>query len=320
MDKLWAMQVFVRVMECGSFSRAAEFLNLANATVTASIRNLEQHLGVTLIQRNTRQLRLTDQGELFLPRCKEIIASVEEIEKKIKGQANTVSGSLRVEAPFALGQNLICPLLPLLCKRHPDLLIALNLTNDPRNLIERGTDVAIRMDSVEDADLVARPIYKAKYIVCGAPQWVERLQGTLPQDLDPSHCLGLFKYNYQIPNNWFFRKDGIETLIKPSGPLACNNTASLLEAARQGLGLIYILDIFAEDYIDKGILKSVFDQWDTSIKVFHAVTVKSRFTSVNSRAFIDFLIEFFDEEHRPNCQDTIAIDSRRKARRTSHEV
>ena len=320
MDKLWAMQVFVRVIECESFSRAAEFLNLANATVTASIRNLEQHLGVTLIHRNTRQLRLTDQGELFLPRCKEIIASLEEIEKNIKGQANAVSGPLRVEAPFALGQNLICPLLPLLCKRYPNLSIALNLTNDPRNLIEHGTDVAIRMDSVEDADLVARPIYKAKYIVCGSPQRVDRLQGTPLQELDPSHCLGLFKDNYQIPNKWLFTKDGIDTIIKPSGPLACNNTASLLEAARQGLGLIYILDIFAEDYIEKGFLKSVFDQWDTSIRVFHAVTVKSRFTSINSRAFIDFLTEFFDEEHCPNYQDPIEIDSRNNARRTAHRV
>uniref|UniRef100_UPI004047C57F LysR family transcriptional regulator n=1 Tax=Orrella sp. TaxID=1921583 RepID=UPI004047C57F len=311
MDKLWAMQVFIRVVECGSFSRAAEFLNLANATVTASIRNLEHHLGVTLIKRNTRQLRLTDEGELFLPHCKDTIASVEEIEKKIKGQANAVSGLLRVEAPFALGQNLICPLLPLLCKRHPNLSIALNLTNDPRNLIERGTDVAIRMDSVEDADLVARPIYKAKYIVCGEPQRVDLLQGTHPQNLNPSHCLGLFKDNYQIPNNWLFSKDGIDTLIKPSGPLAYNNTASLLEAAKQGLGLIYILDIFAANDIEKGLLKSVFDQWDTSVRVFHAVTVKSRFTSLNSRAFIDFLIEIFDEEHRPNFQDTIEIDSRR---------
>jgi LysR family transcriptional regulator for bpeEF and oprC len=314
-DKLWAMQVFVRVIECGSFSRAAEFLNLANATVTASIRNLEQHLGVTLIQRNTRQLRLTNQGELFLPRCKEIIASVEEIEKTVKGQANTVSGPLRVEAPFALGQGLICPLLPLLFERYPNLSIALNLTNDPHNLIERGTDVAIRMDSVEDADLVARPIYKAKYILCGAPQWINRLQGTLPKDLDPSHCLGLFTNNYQISNHWLFSKDGVDTFIKPAGALAFNNTTSLLEAARQGLGLIYILDIFAEDYLEKGFLKSFFNQWDTSVRVFHAVTVKSRFPSINSRAFIDFLIDFFDEKHRPNAQDSIEISSRGKARR-----
>ena len=181
MDKLWAMEVFVRVMECGSFSRAAESLDLANATVTSSLRNLEKHLSVTLIQRNTRHLRLTEEGDLFLPRCLEILKSVAQLESDVKIHATEIAGLLRVECPFAIGQTLLCPALPELARRHPGMSVAVNLTNEPHNLIERATDVAIRMDRVEDADLVARPIYEARYIVCGAPATVRRLRKLDPQ-------------------------------------------------------------------------------------------------------------------------------------------
>lgn len=315
MDKLWAMEVFVRIMECGSFSKAADSLGLANATVTASVRNLEQHLGVTLIQRNTRHLRLTDEGEIFFPRCKEILASVVQVEREITGQAQEVSGLLKLESPFALGQDLLCPLLPALARRYPKLSIALNLTNHPRNLIEHGTDVAIRMDSVEDADLVARPFYKAKYIVCGAPELVATFDGIHPKNLDQKMCLGLFKDSYQNVNRWQLRRGDEDITLRPEGVVSFNNTTSLLEAARQGVGLIYILDIFAEQDIKNGMLKPLFEDWETAVRVFHAVTVKSRFGCIKSRAFIEFLLEIFDDERRPSVLEPIEIESKRFKRR-----
>jgi LysR family transcriptional regulator for bpeEF and oprC len=316
MDKLWAMRVFVRVMECGGFSRAAESLNLANATVTSSVKNLEQHLGVTLIQRNTRHLRLTEEGELFFLKSKEIIESVAQVELEVRGQASEVSGVLKVESPFAIGQSLLGPLLPEFSRRYPDLSVALNLTNDPRNLIERRTDVAIRMDGVEDADLVARPIYEANYMVYGAPLLVDAVQAINPKDLDPSLCLGLFKDNYQTPNHWFFARGEEKVVIEPKGKFNSNNTGALINAAKQGVGFIYILDIFAEEELRRETLKPLFLDWQTSIKIFHAVTVKSRFSSPKTRAFVDFLLEIFDDERRPSIREQVKIDSWKGRRRT----
>src|SRR5579864_5681897 len=169
MDRLWAMEVFARVSECGSFSRAAESLNLANATVTSCVRNLERHLGVTLLQRNTRHLRLTDAGERFHARCKVLLEDVLVAEQEAAQAHAEVRGTLNVEAPIAIGHALLLPALPSLLAEHPGLSVNVNLTNKPHALIERGIDIAIRMDAVEDSDLVARPLYAASYVVCGRP-------------------------------------------------------------------------------------------------------------------------------------------------------
>ncbi len=315
MDKLWAMEVFVRVMECGSLSRAAESLDLANATVTTSLRNLEAHLGTTLIQRNSRHLHLTEEGRIFLPHCQEILRSVARAETDVKRQGSDIAGPLRVEAPFAIGQNLLCPALVELTRRHPGLSVSVSLTNDPHNLIERATDVAIRMDRVEDADLVGRPIYEAQYIVCGTPETVGAMRAATPRDLDPHRCLGLFAEGNHTPNAWRFAKDGEEVVVNPSGPLSFNNTAALIQAALQDVGLIYVLDVFVSDLVKRGELVELFPDWQTSKRTFHAVTVKSRFAAPKVRAFIDFLLEIFDARRRPSVTTMVAVGPDRRKKR-----
>lgn len=314
MDKLWAMEVFVRVMECGSLSRAAESLDLANATVTTSLRNLEAHLGTTLIQRNSRHLHLTEEGRIFLPHCQEILRSVARAESDVKVSGSDVVGPLRVEAPFAIGQNLLCPALVELTRRHPGLSVSVTLTNDRHNLIERATDVAIRMDRVEDADLVGRPIYEAHYVVCGTPETVGAVRGATPRDLDPARCLGLFAEGSHAPNPWHFSKDGEEVVVNPSGPLSFNNTAALIQAALHNVGLICVLDVFVSDLVKRGQMVELFPDWQTSKRTFHAVTVKSRFAAPKVRAFIDFLLEIFDARRRPSVTTMVAIgpDRRKK--------
>lgn len=315
MDKLWAMEVFVRVMECGSLSRAAESLDLANATVTTSLRNLEAHLGTTLIQRNSRHLHLTEEGRIFLPHCQEILRSVARAETDVKIHATDVVGPLRVEAPFAIGQNLLCPALVELTRRHPGLSVSVSLTNDPHNLIERATDVAIRMDRVEDADLVGRPIYEAQYVVCGTPATVGAMRAATPRDLDPARCLGLFAEGNHTPNPWRFSQDGNEVEVKPAGPLHFNNTEALIQAALQDVGLICVLDVFVSDLVKQGKLVELFPDWQTSKRTFHAVTVKSRFAAPKVRVFIDFLLEIFDARRRPSVTTMVAVGPDRRMKK-----
>jgi len=314
MDKLWAMEVFVRVMECGSLSRAAQSMDLANATVTSSLRNLEKYLGATLIQRNSRHLHLTEEGRLFLPRCQEILGSVARAEAEVKSLATNISGPLRVEVPFAIGQNLLCPALAELTRRHPGLTVSLTLSNSPHSLVERATDVAIRMDRVEDADLVGRPVYEAKYLVCGTPATVAALRAATPRDLDPGCCLGLFSEGSHTPNPWVFTRDGDEVIVRPQGPLNFNNTESLIVSALQGAGLIHVLDIFVADLIAEGKLVPLFPDWQTGKRTFYAVTVRSRFVAPKVRAFIDFLLEIFDPRSRPDIKTIVPIglDRRKK--------
>lgn len=307
MDKLWAMEVFVRVVECGSFSRAAESLNLANATVTSCIRNLEKHLGVTLLQRNTRHLQLTEEGRIFFPRCHDTLRGVAQAETDVRTSVNDIAGVLRIESPFGIGQRLLCPALPKFIERHPGLSIWVNLTNEPHNLIERATDVALRMDRVEDADLVARPVYETQYIICGAPEAVRALCLREPSELEPRHCLGLFKEDQRVPNQWVLSRGDEKQVIRPAGALNYNNTEALIQAALNGVGLIYVLNIFVADHIANGDLVQLFPDWETSTKTFHAVTIKARFATPKIRAFIDFLLEIFDERQRPSVKTQIPV-------------
>jgi LysR family transcriptional regulator for bpeEF and oprC len=314
MDKLWAMEVFVRVSECGSFSRAAESLNLANATVTSCIRNLEKHLGVTLLQRNTRHLQLTEEGRIFLPRCQSTLRDVAQAESDVKISVNEIAGALRIELPFGIGQTLLCPALPAFAARHPGLSLWVTLTNEPHNLIERATDVALRMDRVEDADLVARPVYETRYIVCGAPEACAALNQHDPRELDPGCCLGLFKEGERLPNQWVLRQGDCELIIRPQGALHYNNTRALTQAAADGVGLIYVLDVFAADLIAEGKLVQLFPDWETATRTFYAVTIKARFATPKIRAFIDFLLEIFDARQRPSMNTPIPVGPDRRRR------
>ena len=300
MDLLWAMQVFTRVVDCGSFSRAAESLDVANATVTASVRNLEKHLGVALLSRNTRTLRLTDAGDIYFKRCLEMLKLAQQSEYEVKGREAAVEGLLRIESPAAFGKEVIAPVLPLFTARHPEVSVALRFTDYPEDLIESDTDLAIRMDNLNDADLVARPLYQAHYILCATPAFVARLDGPgHPSDIDPRHCLGIFRRGSYTSSAWHFSLGDEQHVIQPAGSLHFNSTDALISAALADQGLVHVLDVFANELIASGKLVALLPQWKTSVRTFFAVTPGARYVAPRTRAFIDFILETLDTRRRP---------------------
>ncbi|VVO30621.1 LysR family transcriptional regulator [Pseudomonas fluorescens] len=315
MDRLWAMQVFVRVVECSSFSRAAESLDIANATVTSSVRNLETYLGTTLLSRNTRTLRLTDAGESYFQRCIELLRQVEEAESSVREKKGEIAGQLSIESPAAFARALLCPALPAFAEQHPELSVALRLTDHPEDLIASGTDVAIRIDSVNDADLVARPLYLAHYVACASPALLAA-NGTPkhPQDLDMQRCLGLFGQGRYAPAPWSFSRDSDSVELTPRGKLHFNSTDALIQAALADQGYIYVLDVFVNALISSGKLVELFPDWHTGGRTFYTVTPKSRFVAPRTRAFIQFMLETLDAQRRPPPQASIALHPGRHSR------
>lgn len=299
MDLLWAMRVFVRVVECGSFTKAADSLDLANATVTSCVKRLEGHLKATLLQRNTRFVHLTDDGALFFRRAMGILHEVEATEAELRSNTGEVTGVIRVEAPLGIAATLICPRIPDLVRRYPGMSVAITLTNQPRSMIERGTDVAIRMDHVEDADLVAKPVYQSGYVVCGSPELLRRLKlPAAPRNLDPRQCLGLLNEGQYVARDWNFSDGEDKFSIRPQGSIAFNNSYALIGAALRGAGLVYILDVFVNEYIASGQLVDVYPGWITATRTFYAATPKTRFMPPKVRVFVDFLSEMLDEQRR----------------------
>jgi len=305
-DRLWAMEVFVRVAERGSFSRAAESLDLANATVTTCVRNLERHLGVILINRDTRRLRLTEEGQTFLVRARELLAAVARTEEEIRTQVGELRGRLHVETPISLGHALLCPVLADFAKRYPEISTAVTLTNQPHHIIERGVDIAIRMDHVEDADLVARPIYESNYVVCCTPE-IARTLPKHPADLERNRCVGILPEERRFPNPWILTRQEETVEICPEGPLHFNSSDALLMAAVQGVGVTCVLDVFVNRQLADGSLVQVYTDWNNKVKTFYVVMPKSRVGSAKVKAFTDFMFEVFDAQCRPSNREVIGV-------------
>lgn len=312
MDKIWAMTVFARVAEIGSFSRAAEALDLANASVTTCIRNLERDLGVTLLHRDTRRLRLTEEGEAYLGHVRGILAAVEAAATDVQSRLGSLTGRLVIETPISFGHAILCPALPAFAARHPGIATAVTLTNQPHHLIERAIDVAIRMDRVEDAELVAKPIYEARYVLCCAPALAATLPES-PRDLDPRHCLGVLPEERPVPNAWHLGEDGGDgeglLTIRPEGTLHFNSSDALIGAAQAGAGLIHVLDLFARRALADGQLVAVYPDWSTRSKTFFAVTTRARLASAKVRVFNEFLTEVIEAGRRPTGLQPVAVKS-----------
>jgi LysR family transcriptional regulator for bpeEF and oprC len=292
MDRLWAMEVFVRVAEARSFSLAAESLDLANATVSGCIRNFERHLGVTLINRDTRRLSLTEEGLRLLPRAKELVEAATRIEEDIRSAPGRLRGSLRVEMPISIGNAVVCPALPAFIARYPAIGVSLILTNHAHHMIQFGIDVAIRMEHVEDDDLVARPLFEARYVAVCAPG----VAATVPDDprnLDPRRCLGVVNEDYWHVNPWSFERDGATAELEPRGPVNLNSSDAVLQAAKAGLGVALVLDVFAMPLVASGELVPLFLQWRTRRRQFYIATARSGVGSARVRAFSEFLLELF---------------------------
>ena len=290
MDRLWAMEVFVKVVEAGSLSRAATHLDLANASVTSCIRNLETHIGATLLQRSTRHISLTEEGSRFYARCQDILAMVDEAEADASPTEAALRGILRVEMPIALGHLLIGPALTDFAAEHPKLQVVVNLTNSVEDLIRRAVDIAIRIDEVQDADLVARRIYETQHVLCASPDFLRRHgPPEAPDALDPARCIGLSMTLTGTAKPWVFERDGQRRVVEPAGNLSFNSSDALLRSAARGGGFVYVLDILARDYLRRGELQAVLPDWGTAKQSFFAVYPPSRYVPKRVKLFVAFV-------------------------------
>jgi LysR family transcriptional regulator for bpeEF and oprC len=299
MDILWAMKVFVRVAETGSFSRAAETLDVANPTATTSVRNLERHLRVTLIDRTTRRFRLTEQGQRYLVRAREALETIARAEEEARLTKSEMSGRLHIETTIGLGQSLLSPQLPVFARRYPEITTAVWLGNQPQNLIEEAIDVALRVGYVEDADVVARPVCDLQYVLCCSPGVAATLPAH-PAELDPRLCIGNLSEERHSVRPWRLSHDGETIELRPNGPLHFNSGADELVAAKAGMGVACVLDMLTHDHIDNGSLIQVYSEWcATERKTLYVVVPKSRLGSAKVKAFTDFLFEILENQRRP---------------------
>jgi DNA-binding transcriptional LysR family regulator len=291
MDKLIALNVFRRVIELESFSRAANALNLSNAAVSKNIQELEKELGTQLIHRTTRRLSLTETGQLYFHRVCSILDELERVEETVADLSVKPHGLLRVTAPMSLGLTHVATAIYQFQSIYPDIQIELILNDRYVDLIEEGFDVGIRGGGlVNDNSLVTHRIGNIQRVVCASPAYLKQYgEPKSPEDLKQHRCV---VYTLaRSPHEWSFWRGHETVSVHVDGSLKVNNSLAASQAAVAGLGLIFLPMFTVLDELERGMLKTVLQEWSTEPLTLYAIYPKHRQHSRKLQVFIDFISE-----------------------------
>ncbi|WP_434610486.1 LysR family transcriptional regulator [Pseudomonas sp. R1-7] len=291
MDRLQAMQVFRRIVELGGFGRAADDLGLPRATVSLLIQQLESHLGVQLLQRTTRQVRATLDGEAYYQRCGQLLDELDDLENSVSTQRSQPRGTLRVDMPIAFGCTWIVPNLPTFYRRYPQLQLDLGFHDRQVHLQREGVDCAIRAGTIVDQALVARPIVRLHQVTCASPGYLARA-GT-PQRLEAlaeHRAIGFAAGNGRFFPFEFEAAGQVRELHLPS-ELTVNNADAYVAACEAGLGLIQAPRYHVQRQLAEGRLVQVLAEHPVPSWPISVVYQPHRQLSPRVRVFIDWVIE-----------------------------
>jgi DNA-binding transcriptional LysR family regulator len=288
MDKFAAMRVFVKIADAGNLSAAGRQLGLSLTSVSRQLIALEEALGTTLVERTTRHLSLTESGQLYYERAKQILEEVAEMERGLTAQTGTASGRLHVSAPSLLGRLRLAPMLPGFLAEQTRVSIDLMLVDRPVRLAEEGIDVAVCVGPLEDSGLIARKLDDIQIVVCAAPDYLRRRgEPARPDDLVEHDCLAFG----DVPSvaEWSFQ-DGTErrTLRVPTR-LCANDFDALVSAALAGAGLVRVPSWQVAHYLADGRLRIVLDAYQRQPTPLSVLTLRNRLLLPKVRAFVDFL-------------------------------
>ena len=254
MDKLRAMQVFVRIVEANSFTRAAETLGLPRAALTATIKNLEAHLGTTLLQRTTRRLALTPDGAEYHAQCVRILDAVAASEQAFRPGV-APRGTLRVDLPDAVGRHVVLPHIAGFADAWPELALTLSFSDRLVDLTREGIDCALRVGALQDSALVGREIGSMRFVTCAAPAYLDR-HGT-PRSIDDlTHHHGIVHFSGRTgrPFDWDFIVDGEVVKAQIPGRIAIDNADANVACALQGLGITQAACYQVRGHLERGEL------------------------------------------------------------------
>jgi DNA-binding transcriptional LysR family regulator len=294
MDRLAAMQTFVRVAEAGSFTAVADQMDVARSAITRQIAALEAHLGVKLIARSTRRLSLTSAGTTYIEQCRDILDRIAEAEGDLAGERKTLRGRIRASVPMTFGLLHLTPLILEFSQAHPDIHVDLDFNDRRVNLIEEGMDFALRITDSLPETTVARHLTTCRSVVVASPDYLRRHgEPKHPDDLTQHACLA---YSLTSRSNWTFIIEGAPHFVEISGPLTANNGNALQDAALQGMGILYGPTFIVADAIRAGTLVPILKDFATPVFAVFAVFPGNRFVPARVRIFVDFLAKRFGAE------------------------
>ncbi|WP_077047349.1 LysR family transcriptional regulator [Pseudomonas sp. KK4] len=293
MDRFSALEIFVRVVEIGSFSRTATELSISQSTVSKQITDLEKQLQAKLFSRTTRRLFLTEAGERFYEQAKLILEQYAMALGDALNTRQTPSGTLRIATPILLGRKQLTPLLPRFFERYPDIVVEHYLSDSATDLIRDGVDVSIRVGEMKDSSHQARKLGALQPVTVASPAFLEKYPAIFhPGDLGSVPCLIYLRH--PTPFQWtFIGANGHKVSVDVDGPYRVNVFEALCEAAIAGLGVLSApLSAIGAD-IEAGRLVRLLAEYDAAFVPIYAVMPSSSWIPQKTRVMVDFLVEEF---------------------------
>ncbi len=291
------IEIFVKVVDQKGFSAAANLLRLPKSTVSRRVSQMENDLGVKLLNRTTRQLSLTPIGESYYEKCLVILERLEEANDLIKGLQVKPKGRLRLTAPHELSVFYLKDILMNFLKTYPEIVFEFDITNRMVDLVEEGFDLAIRIGQLEDSSLVALKLGTIRGGIYASPDFL-KAHGPYqhPSELPRNECI---QFRTTQVHTWIFSHDGAEKVeVKPQGRIQVNSMQYVCESAVSGLGIAAITKKVAAPYVHQGKLIEILKDYKLSFADVFAVYPARKFLSPNVRAFIDYVKPFLEKNFK----------------------
>ncbi|GLO14795.1 LysR family transcriptional regulator [Pseudomonas putida] len=283
------MRIFAQVMEAGSFTAAADRLGMSKQSVSRRLMQLEERLGVRLLNRSTRRLDATPLGQHYYQSALRLLGEVQQVEHDISGQAQALRGTLRLSAPLSFAMAHLGCLLTEFLQLHPQVDVEVDLSDRAVDLIGEGYDLALRIGALEDSSLIARRIASVERVYCASPDYLQaRGVPTAPDELAGHDCL---PYGHSRQVQWQFRQGGKAQAIQVAGRMRANNGELLRDAAIAGMGVTYLPTFIVGQALADGRLLSVLETWTPPSLQLSAVYPQHRQVARPVQGFVDFLRE-----------------------------
>jgi len=295
MDQLLAMRTFCRVVEAGGFTRAADSLDMPVATVSKQVQELEAHLGVRLLQRTTRRVSVTSEGQDYYAKALRILRDIDDIDASFSVTRGKVRGHLRVDVGGSTARDVLIPMLPDFLARFPDIRIDLGVSDRAVDLIGDNVDCVIRGGPLDSSTLIARRLGEAVLITCATPGYLGRY-GTpaSPEELRNGHRLVSYVSSHTGRAMPFrFERNGEKSEIKVEHRVGVNESNAHLAACLAGLGIVQTFAYSAGPALREGRLVEILAPWRPAKYPFHVVYPQARHLTHRVRVFIDWLMEGF---------------------------
>ncbi|HEY5141505.1 MAG TPA: LysR family transcriptional regulator [Methylococcales bacterium] len=294
MDKLNNMQVFCRIVELGTFAAVAREMNLSAMMISKYMAQLEESLGVALLNRTTRQISLTEAGEIYYNRSKQLMDDFSELDETTSQLGRHVKGTLKISAPIDFGGLYMVPAINAYQRNYPDVKILMSLHNSRVDLSKGSFDLSILVTDSLDLGVVARKIAKTRLCTYASPVYLADYGKPEHIDQLSSHrCLHYIDTPHK--DYWLFKAGKEEIKIKPDWLFASNNGRALCQAAALGMGIVQAPEISAANYVEQGKLIEILQDFRIPSLAIYATYLQRRFLPAKLTTFVDFMVKYFAE-------------------------